>query len=416
MLTRADGIPISYNSSFWFWHLYNFETDGVEYYDGAVMEGSTDAGATWFDLGPYMYSQGYNGTLSDCCSNPLEGHAAWVGNSGGYVLTALRFLWPNNEVLLFRFRLVTDSSISADGWHIDGVLYATWCDATFTPTPLPTNTPTNTNTSTNTPIPTNTSTNTNTPIPTNTPTNTSTPVPTNTDQPTATPVATETPGSCILEFADVPSGSTFYEVVHCLACQGIINGYPCGGPGEPCNGNNDPYFRPGNLVTRGQLATIVSQAAGFAEPVSGQTFEDVPPDSTSYEYVERLASRAVMGGYLCGGPGEPCVAPGDRPYFRPGNGATRGQLTKIVANAAGFTDPAPNTYTFADVPVGSTFHQFVEALLSNRPGVIGGYACGGPGEPCDGINRPYFRPSNGLTRGQTSKIVSNTFFPGCQVK
>ena len=53
-------------------------------------------------------------------------------------------------------------------------------------------------------------------------------------------------------------------------------------------------------------------------------------------------------------------------------------------------------------------------MLVNRPGVIGGYPCGAPLEPCDNQNRPYFRPSNGLTRGQTAKIVSNTFFPNCQ--
>ena len=28
-------------------------------------------------------------------------------------------------------------------------------------------------------------------------------------------------------------------------------------------------------------------------------------------------------------------------------------------------------------------------------------------------NLPYFRPGNNATRGQASKIVSNTFFPGC---
>ena len=29
-------------------------------------------------------------------------------------------------------------------------------------------------------------------------------------------------------------------------------------------------------------------------------------------------------------------------------------------------------------------------------------------------NLPYFLPNNNAPRGQTSKIVSNTFFPGCQ--
>ncbi|MEO8287414.1 MAG: S-layer homology domain-containing protein [Chloroflexota bacterium] len=230
----------------------------------------------------------------------------------------------------------------------------------------------------------------------------------------STPQPTATPGACLLQFQDVPSGSTFYPYVRCLACQGIINGYPCGGPGEPCGATGDPYFRPGNFVTRGQLAKIIAQSAAFTEPVSGQTFQDVPIGSSFYTYTERLASRGVMSGYPCGtDPGEACIAPENRPYFRPNNPASRGQLTKIVSNAAGFSDPAPSSHTFADVPVGSTFHIFVERLLVNRPGVMSGYPCGGPSEPCDSQSRPYFRPGSPLTRGQTSKIVSSTFFPNC---
>jgi hypothetical protein len=203
--------------------------------------------------------------------------------------------------------------------------------------------------------------------------------------------------------------------VRCLACQGIVSGYQCGGPGEPCDPNFNPYFRPNNYVTRGQLAKIVSESAGFGEavPPSQWTFADVPYGSTFWVWVERLSNRSVMAGYACGGPNEPCDGQ-NRPYFRPGAGATRGQLTKIVSNAAGFADVIPPTqYTFADVPPTHTFWEFVERLLLNRPDVMGGYPCGGPGEPCDGQNRPYFRPNNPLTRGQTSKIVSNTFFPGC---
>lgn len=203
--------------------------------------------------------------------------------------------------------------------------------------------------------------------------------------------------------------------MQCLACKGIINGYPCGAPGEPCGTTSDPYFRPGNPVTRGQISKIVALSAGLTDPVSGQTFEDVLPGSTFYVYIEQLVARNVMNGYPCGGPGEPCITPGNRPYFRPNMGATRGQLTKIVSNAAGFNDPIPaGQYTFTDVPEGSTFHIFVERLLLNRPGVMNGYPCGGPGEPCDTEHRSYFRPSSGVTRGQTSKIVSNTFFQDCQ--
>jgi hypothetical protein len=159
-------------------------------------------------------------------------------------------------------------------------------------------------------------------------------------------------------------------------------------------------------------------SAGFNEvvPPTQQSFEDVVYGSPFWEYVERLYARGIIGGYQCGiDPNEPCVPPNDLPYFRPNNGATRGQLTKIVSEAAGFTDVIPQTqYTFADVQPSSTFWVYVERLLLNRPGVMSGYVCGTiPSEPCDAENRPYFRPNNPLTRGQASKIVANTFFPGC---
>ncbi|MEO8287474.1 MAG: PQQ-dependent sugar dehydrogenase [Chloroflexota bacterium] len=257
--------------------------------------------------------------------------------------------------------------------------------------------------------------------------NTATPVPTqtNTVQPTdtaapATSTVIPTATACTLEFQDVLPGNTFYPFVKCLACQGILNGYPCGGPGEPCvgGGTGEPYFRPGNNVTRGQIAKIVSNAGGYDfMPMEGtQTFEDVVPGSTFYLYIERLAFYNIMAGYPCGSP-EPCIAPGDRPYFRPSENATRGQIAKIVSNAAGFDDDVMTpVQTFEDVPPGSTFYLFVERLILNRPGVMSGYPCGGATEPCVGPNnRPYFRPNSSATRGQLSKIVSNTFFPDCVV-
>jgi len=202
-----------------------------------------------------------------------------------------------------------------------------------------------------------------------------------------------------LTFTDVPQGSTFYPYIHCLACLGIINGYP------------DNTFRPNNNVTRGQLSKIISNAAGFNDPQTMQMFQDVPVGSTFFDFVGRLASRGYIGGYPCGGPGEPC-GPGNLPYFRPNSNATRGQISKIVSNAAGYQDPVGDQI-FEDVPPSSPFYVFIQRLASR--GVMAGYACGGVGEPCNPpTNRPYFRPNNNATRGQTSKIVRNTFFPDCQ--
>jgi hypothetical protein len=198
----------------------------------------------------------------------------------------------------------------------------------------------------------------------------------------------------------VPPGSTFYDFVRCLACKGIISGY------------SDGTYLPGNNMTRGQMSKVVSNAAEFTEPHSEQSFQDVPVGSTFHLFVERLFSRGHISGYACGGAGEPCVGPTNRPYFRPGNPVTRGQTAKIVASAAGLPAPPPGLWTFQDVPQGSPFWQWIEPLSSN--GAISGYPCGGEGEPCVAPeNRYYFRPGNNVTRGQSAKIVASTFFLGC---
>jgi len=226
------------------------------------------------------------------------------------------------------------------------------------------------------------------------------------------PTATETATACTLSFEDVPVGSTFYTYIECLACRGIINGYPCGGPGEPCNPTNDPYFRPGNNVSRGQFSKIAANSAGFNEPPGAQQYEDVAVGSTFFDYIWRLTDRGLVNGYPCGGAGEPC-GPNNLPYFRPNANVTRGQLSKIDANAAGFNE-TPGAQQYEDVLPGSTFYDFIWRL-SDR-GIINGYPCGGAGEPCGPNNLPYFRPSASATRGQASKIVANTFFPNCQVR
>jgi hypothetical protein len=266
-------------------------------------------------------------------------------------------------------------------------------------TPTPTNTPTRTPT----PLPTQTPGGPSaTPIPSNTPiyTPTDTPVPVVV---TDTPTPTVTSTACPIQFSDVPNGSTFYVWIRCLACRGIVNGY------------SDGTFRPNNNVTRGQLSKIVSNSAGFNDPQTVQMFQDVPPtgpQSTFFVYIGRLASRGYISGYPCGGPGEPCIPPASLPYFRTNNNATRGQIAKIDSNAAGFNDP-PTGQSFEDMPPGSTFYTYTERLVSRL--VMAGYPCGSPAEPCiPPGNLPYFRPFNNATRGQTSKIVANTFFPNCQ--
>jgi hypothetical protein len=214
---------------------------------------------------------------------------------------------------------------------------------------------------------------------------------------TATAVATSTP--CGMSFTDVPPSNDFYWHIRCLVCRYIISGY------------SDHTFRPNNEVTRGQLSKIVANSAGFNEPASGQTYEDVPTNHSFYSFIEKMSARGIMGGYPCGtNVYEPC-GEDDKPYFRPGANATRGQISKIVSNAKGYNDP-PTGQTFEDVPPGNPFYEWIQRLASR--GIMGGYPCGSVGEPCGPGSKPYFRWSNTTTRGQASKIVANTFFPNCE--
>ncbi|HEX9990176.1 MAG TPA: S-layer homology domain-containing protein [Chloroflexia bacterium] len=213
---------------------------------------------------------------------------------------------------------------------------------------------------------------------------------------TPTPIATALP--CEISFTDVPPSNTFYPYVQCLACRSVLGGY------------NDGTFRPNNSITRGQIAKIVSNAVNSTVDPDTQIYEDVPPANTFYVFINRMSLMHVMSGYECGGTGEPCGSD-NKPYFRPNASATRGQISKIVSNAAAYAEDH-TTQTFEDVPTTHAFYIWIERLASR--GIMGGYDCGGAGEPCGTPNRPYFRPYNSTTRGQTAKIVSNTFYPTCQ--
>ncbi len=203
-------------------------------------------------------------------------------------------------------------------------------------------------------------------------------------------------------FTDVPVTAPFYPYIAWLADHGYAGGYTCGGPGEPCGLYPRPYYRPGAAVTRAQLLKLVVLAAGWAGPTpTSATFADVPPAHPFFAVVEAGAAHGIISGYACGGPGEPCDSQ-HRPYFRPYAAITRAQLAKVISLARGYPPPAPGSPpTFADVPPADPFYSYVEAAAA--AGVISGYDCGGPGEPCPGR---YFRPAAGATRGQVAKLVT----------
>ncbi|GEM_PF-1572467 len=212
-------------------------------------------------------------------------------------------------------------------------------------------------------------------------------------RPTRTVAPTNTP--CRVPWIDI-SNSVFQPYITRLGCLGVVNG------------TSATTFSPNNNVTRGQLAKISTGALGLLSgglsEVGEQSFADVPTSSIFYQYIEAAALYDVISGYPCGGPGEPCDEQA-RPYFRPNANATRGQLAKIIVQAGDFNDDpiAEDQQSFADVPSSSLFYRYIEIAYGR--GIVGGFPCGGPGEPCDAQALPYFRPNATATRGQLTKLV-----------
>ncbi len=170
-------------------------------------------------------------------------------------------------------------------------------------------------------------------------------------------------------FADVNPGDYFYEAVQYLACHGAISGY------------SDGTFRPYNNTTRGQLSKIVVLAEGWTvNTTGGPHFSDVPESNPFYTYIETAYHHGVISGYSDG-------------TFRWGNNVTRGQLSKIIVIAEQWAIDTTGGPHFSDVPQSDPFYGFVETAYNHE--IISGYS--------DGT----FRPGNNATRGQISKIVYN---------
>jgi bacillolysin len=104
-----------------FKHAYDFEYDYSYNYDGSVLEYSTNGGSTWFDAGALIINNGYDGTISTCCGNPLAGRNGFVGLSSGYMSSRLDLSSLAGQNVKFRFRAGSDELQGGLGWLVDDV-------------------------------------------------------------------------------------------------------------------------------------------------------------------------------------------------------------------------------------------------------------------------------------------------------
>lgn len=136
-MTRNVAIPAGRSTYLYFNHAYDFEYffdwNTAQYIlaDGAVVEYSTNNGASWNDAGPLFVTDGngydgtiYNGTGGD---NPLAGRSAFTGYSFGYTSSKMNLTSLAGQNVRFRFRIGTDTGNNPDstsgiyGWFIDDV-------------------------------------------------------------------------------------------------------------------------------------------------------------------------------------------------------------------------------------------------------------------------------------------------------
>ena len=119
-------------------HLFTFEHDFPDtiYYDGGIVEYSTNGGATWNDAGSFIDGgRAYSGTIDSGFSNPLSGRLAFVGTTMGYAGTRLNLASLAGQNVRFRFRIGTDTILAGHGWAIDNfAVYSCPIITTVTPT------------------------------------------------------------------------------------------------------------------------------------------------------------------------------------------------------------------------------------------------------------------------------------------
>ena len=125
-------------------------------------------------------------------------------------------------------------------------------------------------------------------------------------------------------FSDVNKNEWYYNAVVSLNEKGIINGYETG------------KFKPGNYITRAELATILSKFIYNADTDTGVKFSDINGDEWYYTSISAMIGKGYITGY-------------EDNTIRPNQPVTRAETVAIINRMLGLSAPANNENTFVDV-------------------------------------------------------------------
>jgi Tol biopolymer transport system component len=158
-------------------------------------------------------------------------------------------------------------------------------------------------------------------------------------------------------FADVPPDHWAWAPVEICVERGVTSGY------------GDGLYRPGEAVSRAQMAAYISRAMArgdrnVPQPSPGATasFPDVPESHWAHKYVEYAAQEGIVTGYADG-------------MYGPDVTVNRAQMAVFIARATYLLgadvpmDTAPDL--FDDVPAGYWAGTAIEACVEN--GIVRGY-------------------------------------------
>ncbi|MBY6203366.1 S8 family serine peptidase [Halomonas denitrificans] len=118
-LPGSDRLPLTLR----FWNHQELEDASGACWDAAVLEISTDGGASWTDLnGSAILHRAHDGTVNDFSGgpNPLAGMDAWCGDPRAWDDYVIDLSAYADETIQLRFRVGTDGTVGGRaGWTID---------------------------------------------------------------------------------------------------------------------------------------------------------------------------------------------------------------------------------------------------------------------------------------------------------